>query len=240
MSVTPRKNNDFSCKVTLAQRIRNQVTGSGYIRWLQASWQAARWAGRTNGHWFFNKEPWSCQLTRLWWYLPSQGSASSAWWPDWHCRLQTIPKPTPSPPFPMVSYPYTGGRGRHCTCVRYVVSVCVLYRIVSLCLWAGWLVLPLTWGFRFTCSWSGRMREITLTLSCQVKHTYLLGFSVRPQPGLLQPRPEGPCTLNGFHPSGPSPPGLWPSLAPHDLWPPRVSCATEVKTISVFGEGSHL
>lgn len=46
---------DFSCKVTLTQWIRNQVTGSGFIRWLQPSWQTARWAGRTNGHWFFNK-----------------------------------------------------------------------------------------------------------------------------------------------------------------------------------------
>lgn len=35
----------------------NQVTGSGFIRWLQPSWQTARWAGRTNGHWFFNKGP---------------------------------------------------------------------------------------------------------------------------------------------------------------------------------------
>lgn len=48
---------DFSCKVTLTQWIRNQVTGSGFIRWLQPSWQTARWAGRTNGHWFFNKGP---------------------------------------------------------------------------------------------------------------------------------------------------------------------------------------
>lgn len=46
---------DFSCKVTLTRWIRNQVTGSGFIRWLQLSWQTARWAGRTNGHWFFNK-----------------------------------------------------------------------------------------------------------------------------------------------------------------------------------------
>lgn len=46
---------DFSCKVTLTQWIWNQVTGSGFIRWLQPSWQTARWAGRTNGHWFFNK-----------------------------------------------------------------------------------------------------------------------------------------------------------------------------------------
>lgn len=36
-------------------RIGNQVTGSGFIRWLQPSWQTARWAGRANGHWFFNK-----------------------------------------------------------------------------------------------------------------------------------------------------------------------------------------
>lgn len=48
---------DFSCKVTLTQWIRNQVTGSGFIRWLQPSWQSARWAGHTNGHWFFNKGP---------------------------------------------------------------------------------------------------------------------------------------------------------------------------------------
>lgn len=47
---------DFSCKVTLTPWFRNQVTGSGFIRWLQLSWQSARWAGRTNGHWFFNKD----------------------------------------------------------------------------------------------------------------------------------------------------------------------------------------
>lgn len=53
----PRWVDDFSCKVTLTQWIRNHVTGSGFIRWLQPSWQTARWAGRTNGHWFFNKGP---------------------------------------------------------------------------------------------------------------------------------------------------------------------------------------
>lgn len=37
--------------------------GSGFIRWLQASWQSARWAGLTNGHWFFNKGPTSFKPT---------------------------------------------------------------------------------------------------------------------------------------------------------------------------------
>lgn len=57
--------------------MRNQVTGSGFIRWLQASWQSARWAGRTNGHWFFNKGPPSCQPTVPHRYPSSWGSALS-------------------------------------------------------------------------------------------------------------------------------------------------------------------
>lgn len=74
---------DFSCKVTLTQWIRNQVTGSGFIRWLQPSWQAARWAGRTNGHWFFNKGPEAVsQPGHVISFLT--GLAFAAWWPDWH------------------------------------------------------------------------------------------------------------------------------------------------------------
>lgn len=74
---------DFSCKVTLTQWIRNQVTGSGFIRWLQPSWQTARWAGRTNGHWFFNK---ALEAVSQPGYVISflTGLAFTAWWPDWH------------------------------------------------------------------------------------------------------------------------------------------------------------
>lgn len=74
---------DFSCKVTLTQWIRNQVTGSGFIRWLQPSWQTARWAGRTNGHWFFNK---GLEAVSQPGYVISflTGLAFTAWWPDWH------------------------------------------------------------------------------------------------------------------------------------------------------------
>lgn len=74
---------DFSCKVTLTQWIRNQVTGSGFIRWLQPSWQTARWAGRTNGHWFFNK---GLEAVSQPGYAISflTGLASTVRWPDWH------------------------------------------------------------------------------------------------------------------------------------------------------------
>lgn len=74
---------DFSYKVTLTQWIRNQVTGSGFIRWLQPSWQTARWAGRTNGHWFFNK---GLEAVSQPGYVISflAGLAFTAWWPDWH------------------------------------------------------------------------------------------------------------------------------------------------------------
>lgn len=69
------KRGDFNHKVTLTQRMRNRVTGSGFIGWPKASWQSARWAGRTNGHWFFNKGSPSCQPTVPHRYPYSRGLA---------------------------------------------------------------------------------------------------------------------------------------------------------------------
>lgn len=100
---------DFSCKVTLTQWIRNQVTGSGFIRWLQPSWQTARWAGRTNGHWFFNKGPEAVSqpgygdifshgaglLLMMAWLAPDHRP------PHWHSLLLTPPiVPAQCPPTP--------------------------------------------------------------------------------------------------------------------------------------------
>lgn len=97
---------DFSCKVTLTQWIRNQVTGSGFIRWLQPSWQTARWAGRTNGHWFFNKGPEAVSQTgygdifshgaglllMMTWLAPDHRP------PRPHSQLHTAPCPCPNAP----------------------------------------------------------------------------------------------------------------------------------------------
>ena len=82
----PQWADDFSCKVTLTQWIRNQVTGSGFIRWLQPSWQTARWAGCTNGHWFFNK---GLKLSANQAMVISSlaGMAFSRWRPNWHPNI---------------------------------------------------------------------------------------------------------------------------------------------------------
>lgn len=100
---------DFSCKVTLTQWIRNQVTGSGFIRWLQPSWQTARWAGRTNGHWFFNKGPEAVSqpgygdifsrgdglLLMMAWLAPDHRPPHRH---PLHLQLRTCPLPCPMPP----------------------------------------------------------------------------------------------------------------------------------------------
>lgn len=105
----PRWVDDFSCKVTLTQWIRNQVTGSGFIRWLQPSWQTARWAGRTNGHWFFNKGPEAVSqpgygdifsrgdglLPMMAWLAPDHGPPHRH---SLHLQLHTSPWPYPHAP----------------------------------------------------------------------------------------------------------------------------------------------
>lgn len=178
---------DFSCKVTLSQWIRNQVTGSGFIRWLQPSWQTARWAGRTNGHWFFNKGPEAVSQ-------PGYGDIFShgdgllpmmAWLAPDHRPPPTASTSAPHTPLPTMPHAPIA-----CCCYIFKYS----WRCATCWKYVCKMLKKLIFAFIFFLYWVYKMFqgligviEVTIMFSCQVIHIYLVLLPVGP----LWPKPEG-------------------------------------------------